>query len=173
MRTVANMEALNELSWKAEDLEVLNKQAQQVKCLPQYPGSYIVSRYVTFAVNEAYNEGMDPVERLLGYTSAINKEISRKRAEFGFETVEIGQTLASKRLDEAKAGLDKLSDSDAEKYADVISEARKAIKDIAATDRAEKIESAAAGLEKANAKLFKEIVKDLNEAAECITKYDN
>ena len=30
----------------------------------------------------------------------INKEITRKRSEFGLETLEIGQTLKSKRLDQ-------------------------------------------------------------------------
>ena len=172
MRTVANLEALAELQWKKDDLEALFAQVPSVKCLPQYPGSYIITRYVTFAVNNAYSMGADPVEQLLGYTSAINKEITRKRSEFGFETLEIGQTLAAKRLDEALEKIGKLSDSDAKKYADLIKEFKKANDDIAAVDRAEKLEAAADGLRFANEKLFADIVGDIDEAVECLVKYD-
>lgn len=168
MRTVAHIDALRDLQWKEDDRNALLEQINHVKCLPQYPGSYFISRYITFAVNNAYNEGMDPVESLLGYVSAINKEISRKRSEFGFETLEVGQTLAEKRLEEAVALLEDITD---EAYKDVIAKALEAakadIKDIAA------IEAAADALKAANADTFKAAVEKLDDAAYWLGTYDN
>ena len=44
-----------------------------------YPGSYIIARYTGFAFLDAYNKLLDPVDSLLNYINAINKEITRKR----------------------------------------------------------------------------------------------
>lgn len=171
MKSVANKAALEELQWKKADREALLEQIDNVRCLPQYPGSYFISRYVDFAVNNAYNMGADPVESLLGYVSAINKEITRKRGEFGFETIEVGQTLADKRLGEALALIDDLSDADRETYKDVIAEAeaqaKANVKDIAG------IEAAADALVSANAKLFKAAAEKLDDAAKWLGTYDN
>ncbi len=171
MRSVANKAALEELQWKKADREALLQQIDNVKCLPQYPGAYFISRYVDFSVNNAYNMGADPVESLLGYVSAINKEISRKRGEFGFETIEVGQTLADKRLDEALALIDDLSDAEKDTYKDVIAEAKAkaeaAVKDIAG------IEAAADALVAANADLFTAAAEKLDDAAKWLATYDN
>ena len=55
---------------------------------------------------------------LLSYINVINKEINRKRAEFKLETLEIGQTLASKRIDQALVALEILAEDDVA-YADL------------------------------------------------------
>jgi hypothetical protein len=53
----------------------------------------------------AYNDNMDPQEAIKDYIPNINEEITRKRAEFGLETLATGQTLAGKRLGQASAGV--------------------------------------------------------------------
>ena len=167
MRSVASKGALEQLQWKESDREALIEQADDVICLRQYPGSYFITRYVEFAVNNAYNDDADPVELLLGYTPSINKEISRKREEFGFETLEIGQTLAEKRMEQAVTAMDELSSSDAESYKDELEAARKAIEEaeIAA------LEDSAKALDAANSELFKDIIVYLNDTAEALRSY--
>ncbi|MBR4933737.1 MAG: hypothetical protein IKZ03_04695, partial [Clostridia bacterium] len=135
------------------------------------PGTYIITRFVTFAVNNAYNSGADPIEQLLGYTSAINKEISRKRAEFGFETLAIGQTLAGKRFNEALELIDELSDADKDKYRDLVYEAIKLAKADVKDEAA--ITAAAEALVSANAELFKGIAEKLNDAVYWHSTYEN
>ena len=99
----ANREALKEMTWTASELEMILKQFDSLATIMNYPGNYIISRYTDFAFAAAYNEGKDPVESLLQYIPLINKEISRKREEFGLETLEPGQTLAEKRAEQAAA----------------------------------------------------------------------
>ena len=99
----ANREALKEMTWSASELEMILKQFDSLATIMNYPGNYIISRYTDFAFAAAYNEGKDPVESLLQYIPLINKEISRKREEFGLETLEPGQTLAEKRAEQAAA----------------------------------------------------------------------
>lgn len=168
MRTVANISAIEELPWNKDDLDALVSQIDSVKCLPQYPGTYIITRYVTFAVNNAYNSGADPIEQLLGYTSAINKEISRKRSEFGFETLEVGQTLAEKRIAQAVEALNGIDNA---KHKNLIAEAKKALGDSSVNMKT--VEEVAKKLETADAKLFGNAVKYLNQAAEAFATYDN
>ncbi len=97
----ANMEALEELPWTSREYSQLMKQMKNTVAVTPYPGTYFLARYTDFAFLEAYNENADPVEALLQYINTINKEVNRKRTEFGLEILEIGQTLASKRLGQA------------------------------------------------------------------------
>ncbi len=99
----ANIEALKELSWTADELDALMTQFNNLAAIPSYPGSYIIDRYTGFAFKAAYNDKADPTDELLSYINTINKEINRKREEFGLETLELGQTLAEKRAAEAAA----------------------------------------------------------------------
>ncbi len=102
----ANLNALKEMPWTYEEYEQLQKQFNNLASIPNYPGSYIIGRYTNFAFLAAYNDNADPTEELQSYITIINKEISRKREEFGLETLEIGQTLKSKRLDEFAAAFE-------------------------------------------------------------------
>lgn len=167
MRSVASKGALEQLQWKESDRKALIEQADDVMCLRQYPGSYFITRYVEFAVNNAYNDDADPVELLLGYTPSINKEISRKREEFGYETLEIGQTLAEKRMEQAISAMDELSSSDAESYKDELDAVRKATE----THNIEALEACAKDLEKANGTLFADIIRYLNDAVKALKSY--
>ena len=98
----ANVNALSEMPWTYEEYEQLQYQFNNLASIPNYPGSYIIGRYTNFAFLAAYNDNANPTDELQSYITIINKEITRKREEFGLETLEIGQTLKSKRLNQAK-----------------------------------------------------------------------
>ena len=99
----ANIQALDQMPWTSAEYKQLQAQFNNLASIPNYPGSYIIGRYTSFAFLAAYNDNADPTEELQSYITIINKEITRKREEFGLETLEIGQTLKSKRLDQLKA----------------------------------------------------------------------
>ena len=77
----ANYEAFSEMSWSASESKVLKAQFDVLKCMPEMPGSYIISRYVNFAYLEVYNNGANPSDQLMGYVDTINREMERKREE--------------------------------------------------------------------------------------------
>ncbi|MGM9643167.1 MAG: extracellular solute-binding protein [Eubacteriales bacterium] len=132
----ANMTALETMPWTNKEYKNLWGQFENLASIPNYPGAYIIGRYTKFAFLSAYNDNADPVSELLSYITTINKEINRKREEFGLETLEVGQTLASKRrdwilgrtetgdiLEDAngnKYGIEALSDSAKNTYANEI-----------------------------------------------------
>lgn len=99
--STANREALESMPWTREEFEQVSAQFENLASIPNYPGSYILGRYTEFAFLSAYNDDADPREELLRYINTINSEITRKREEFALETLEIGQTLADKRIDQA------------------------------------------------------------------------
>ncbi len=99
----ANINALEKLPWTNEELQRIKAQFNSLASVPNYPGRYIITRYTEFAFLSAYNDNADPQQAIRSHITAINKEITRKRAEFNLETLEQGQTLASKRFDQAKA----------------------------------------------------------------------
>ena len=99
----------------------------------------------------------------------INKELTRKREEFGFETLEVGQTLADKRLDQAIEALNAIEGSDRNANVDVIERAETAIE----SKNASAIKSASEALNSANAELFKTITGYLNDAAAALATYNN
>ncbi len=89
----ANMNALFKMSWTSEELTNLVSQFNNLATIPNYPGAYIIDRYLNFAFLNAYNDGADPVDQLQGYIKTIDKEISRKREEFDLPTLEDGKTI--------------------------------------------------------------------------------
>ena len=105
--STANINALREMPWTTEEYTQIQYQFNNLASIPNYPGSYIIGRYTGFAFLAAYNKGANPVTELQKYISTINKEITRKRAEFGLETLELGQTLGQKRLGEVKDAFEK------------------------------------------------------------------
>ena len=132
----ANIDALESLPWTADEAAQIRAQIegadgeggiQGLAAIPNYPGAYIIARYTNFAFLAAYNEKADPSQSILSYINTINKEISRKRVEFGLETLEQGQTLASKRLDQAEQAMVAL-EANGSSYADLIKSIRAAIK---------------------------------------------
>lgn len=77
----ANVEAFNAMSWTASELKALKTVTQNLFCVNEMPGSYIISRYVTFAFTEVYNNNANPAEEILQYVNTINSEMDRKREE--------------------------------------------------------------------------------------------
>ena len=114
----ANIKALENLPWTAEEYARIKEQFDQLASVPNYPGSYIIGRYTEFAFLAAYNDKQDPTEALLSYIYTINKEITRKRLEFGLETLEAGDTLAEKRAAQATTAAEELA-TRGETYADI------------------------------------------------------
>ena len=105
----ANKVALESLPWTRQEYSRIADQFNNLAAIPNYPGAYIIGRYTKFAFLDAYNDNLNPVESLLGYIDYINEEITRKRDEFGLETLdkELKQTtLAIKRMQEADALLE-------------------------------------------------------------------
>jgi ABC-type glycerol-3-phosphate transport system substrate-binding protein len=107
----ANIHALESLPWTTEEYNNVSLQFNRLASIPNYPGSYIITRYVKFAYLDAYNDNKDPVERIQNYVPIINKEIIKKRLEFDLEVLELGQTLAEKRIDQVLWLLDKIEAS--------------------------------------------------------------
>ena len=77
----ANIDAFSNMSWSASELKELNNIFDNLVGVPEMPGSYIITRYVEFAVLNVYNNDMVPSETLMDYTQTINKEFERKREE--------------------------------------------------------------------------------------------
>jgi maltose-binding protein MalE len=109
----ANMEALAELPWTASEYKALEAQMQHLAAVPEYPGGYIIARYVDFAFMDAYNDNADPVEAMLDNITEINKEISRKRKEFGLEYYEISYSTSFVEDADGEIVDPSLADSDA------------------------------------------------------------
>ncbi len=78
----ANLEAINNLSWTAKEKKAIMNQMDHMSSIVNYPGSYIINRYMQFAFFDVVNENANPVDAMRGYIDAINIEITRKREEF-------------------------------------------------------------------------------------------
>ena len=81
----ANLKALKNISWTASEYAAIEDQLNNLSSIVNYPGSYIISRYMRFAFLAAVNDGADPTDALTGYIDDINYEIERKRIELGLE----------------------------------------------------------------------------------------
>ena len=100
-QATANLVALQSLTWTTAEYAEIQYQVNNLASIPNYPGYYIVDRYTGFAFLSAYNSKADPVTELRSYITTINKEITRKRKEFGLEVLELDgraiENLALKR----------------------------------------------------------------------------
>jgi len=81
----ANVEAMSYLPWPSSDYKVLSEQWRYLKEIPNVPGSYYTYRHLDNAFREVVLLGEIPREAIEKYTKEINKEIDRKREEFGLE----------------------------------------------------------------------------------------
>ena len=97
-QAVSNKNALASLPWTTAELEQIQNQFNNLGSVPNYPGAYIIDRYTNFAFLSAYNDNANPSDALLAYINTINKEIERKRAEFGLETLSDDVTEYKDRL---------------------------------------------------------------------------
>ena len=87
--STANVNALLSQKWTDEERAAIKAQIENLVGIPEYPGSYILTTYVQFAFLNAYNLGMDPAEAMLDEVLDMNKEISRKREDFGLEAYDV------------------------------------------------------------------------------------
>ncbi len=78
----ANINAIKNLSWTADEREAIEDQIKHMSSIVNYPGSYIIARYMKFAFLNAVNDGMDAKDAMNNYIDAINIEVKRKREEF-------------------------------------------------------------------------------------------
>ena len=85
----ANKVALQSLPWTTTEKNNLVEQFNHLAAIPEYPGSYIIGRYVNFAFLAVYNENADAADSLQSYIIEINKELTRKRQEFGMAYYDI------------------------------------------------------------------------------------
>ena len=79
----ANKEAFYSLPWTKAEQEVLMAQWEWVDDVPIVPGDYYVGRNLSNAFRRAVYYGDTPREVLNRYNAIINKEIIRKRKEYG------------------------------------------------------------------------------------------
>jgi hypothetical protein len=84
----ANLEALGNMAWSTEEYNNLKSQFEAVACTPEFPGSYIIGRYTSFAFLDVINNKADPVEELQSQINDINVELTRKREEFELPTTD-------------------------------------------------------------------------------------
>ncbi|MBR6271206.1 MAG: extracellular solute-binding protein [Lachnospiraceae bacterium] len=79
----ANFEAVNQLAWSKQELDIINAQREQSWSNREVPGGYYTSRQIINAIRKTVNDSAVPRETLLDYNQAINDEIIKKQKEFG------------------------------------------------------------------------------------------
>ncbi len=164
----ANREALEELPWSSSEYENLARQMNKLYGIPAYPGSYIIARYTNFAFLSSYNSLADPVDSLLNYINTINKEITRKRKEFDYETLDVGQTLAQKRLGQATELLENMSGAEV----DALNKAIDTVLTVNNKANIAALTKAAEALQKSNpGEAAEQIVGYVGEAATALDTY--
>ncbi len=96
----ANVQALMGQSWTAQEKRNLEQQFKSLKGTPMSPGNYIITRYASFAFYAVINDDEVPSEAMLGYVDDINNELTRKRDEYGFLTIDqYKEELAAKGIE--------------------------------------------------------------------------
>lgn len=81
----ANIEAMERLPWRANELELLKSQWEEVVGIPEVPGSYMTGRHIDNAFRMVINDKANPREVIYDYVQTINEEIRKKRDEFGLD----------------------------------------------------------------------------------------
>ncbi len=133
-QATANKAALASLPWTTKEYEQVQLQFNNLASVPNYPGAYIIDRYTNFAFLSAYNDKADPSDSLLSYINTINKEIARKRSEFGLEILTDGseeyKDLLTKRLAQVEKLVEYVRDNDAysKDYDSLMNEVERALR---------------------------------------------
>ena len=84
----ANVKALLAQPWSSQELKNLEQQFNSLTGTPMTPGNYILARYTNFAFLDVVDKGESTSEAMYYYIDEINKELTRKRAEYDFPTYE-------------------------------------------------------------------------------------
>lgn len=78
----ANMNAMESLPWNVNEIKLLKEQWQEVRGIPEVPGSYMTGRHLDNAFRKVINDKSNPKETIYDYVQVINEEIKKKREEF-------------------------------------------------------------------------------------------
>ena len=80
--TPVNLKAFKEIDWSAKEQQLLLKQAESLVYMPNVPGGYYIARGINNAFRSVLYDGANVRKILTNWTTKINEEIARKRAEF-------------------------------------------------------------------------------------------
>ncbi len=80
--SVSNTEALYNMSWKNGMKEQLIKARSQIKEIPEYPGSYYLSRALDHSFWNVVNSNKQPKDMLTTWGKEADDEIERKWAQY-------------------------------------------------------------------------------------------
>ena len=169
--STANKHALAQMPWTRAEYDKLISQFNNLASIPNYPGSYIIGRYTNFAFLAAYNDNANPVTELQSYITTINKEITRKREEFGLETLELGQTLTQKRLGQVEEAFEQDTDKMSDSVLDAASAAIKLMKEGIKKQNAQTLTAARDAFQTVDAEAFADTIKALNNAILVLSKH--
>ncbi len=84
----ANNEAFNNLPFSSTTLNILNEQRKTSAGTEDMPGDYMVGRHINNIFRKIIYQGADVRQTINEYTDIINKEITKKRKEFGLEVAQ-------------------------------------------------------------------------------------
>ena len=76
---------MKQLPWDSDAYNQISKQWKHAEGLPEVPGGYYTSRYISFTFNDAVNQSLEPSDLLIKYKKVIDEEIKTKRKEFKLE----------------------------------------------------------------------------------------
>ena len=79
----ANLEAMESVQWDADIRDQLYIQRQALVAYPEVPGGYYTSRNFDFAFRDILYSDMNVRDALIDATREINREIQKKRDEYG------------------------------------------------------------------------------------------
>ena len=83
--TPASIEAFNNIAWTASENAILMSQWRQCREIPEVAGGYYIGRNIDNAFKAVTLRGRNPREMLYYWNKEINKEVVRKRIEFGLQ----------------------------------------------------------------------------------------
>ena len=80
--TTANVEAFKNMAWDPNDLNTLVSQWEEVKEVPEVPGSYYMTRAVDQAFWSVLNDKVNAKDAINKWSLVADKEIARKISEY-------------------------------------------------------------------------------------------
>ena len=80
--SLANVEAFSSLEWDADMRDTIITAMKQIEEVPEYPGSYYVSRSVYQSFWNVVENNRNPKQMLMKYSEEANKEIERKWLQY-------------------------------------------------------------------------------------------
>ncbi|NLN50422.1 MAG: extracellular solute-binding protein [Acholeplasmataceae bacterium] len=81
----ANVAAMESLPWTVKEATILSEQWQWTRGIPEVPGAYMTGRHLDNAFRKVIADSTNPRETIYDYVQVINKELEKKRREFGLE----------------------------------------------------------------------------------------